>query len=301
MAEEVPRVFGLGQCCIDYLCAVDAYPGEDAKCETEGFVSQCGGPAATALVALARWGLDCSFTGIVGDDDLGTSILASLKAEGVDASRVLVRPACHSQLAFIVAVPDNETRTIFWCRPSGAPPSPSELDGDAIRQADILYTDGLMIEASLAAARVAREAGTRVIVDAGTLRDGMLELAELSDGFIVAERFARALVGRDDPARACRELARLCRGTVGVTLGERGYLAMDGGQFIEGDAYPADVVDTTGCGDLFHAGFAYGVARGWLAADSLAFGAWAAARVSEQLGGRAGIPAADDFPGRMDT
>jgi sugar/nucleoside kinase (ribokinase family) len=65
---------------------------------------------------------------------------------------------------------------------------------------------------------------------------------------------------------------------------------MAGGKFIEKQAYPVKAVDTTGCGDVFHAGFVYGLVNGWDAEKSLDLGAWAAAQVSLQLGGRSGIP-----------
>jgi sugar/nucleoside kinase (ribokinase family) len=64
---------------------------------------------------------------------------------------------------------------------------------------------------------------------------------------------------------------------------------------IERPAYPAEAVDTTGCGDLFHAGFIYGVIQGWDVEKSLDLAAWSAAMVSRKLGGRAGIPSLDEL------
>ncbi len=169
-------------------------------------------------------------------------------------------------------------------------PDPEELDFDLIRRAKIFHTDGLFPEAALAAAKAAREAGVPVIVDAGSFREGMLELARLSDYFIVSSAFARSLAGREDPLAACREMAALGPGLVGVTLGKEGYMALDRGRLIRRPAYPVDAMDTTGCGDVFHAGFIYGLLQGWTTDRSLDWGAWAASRVSLKLGGRAGIP-----------
>jgi sugar/nucleoside kinase (ribokinase family) len=67
-------------------------------------------------------------------------------------------------------------------------------------------------------------------------------------------------------------------------------VALTGGRIIERPAYQAKAVDTTGCGDLFHAGFTYGIVQGWDVEKSLDLGAWSAAMVSRKLGGRAGIP-----------
>ncbi|MDP2798927.1 MAG: PfkB family carbohydrate kinase [Deltaproteobacteria bacterium] len=189
------QVFGLGQCCLDYIGKVDAYPPPDVKCEFSDMVIQGGGPVATALVALARWGVSCTFAGVVGDDLFGSSIKASLDVEGIDTGGILVRKGFASQFAFIVAEPGVGRRTIFWRRPTGPPPNPEEIDYSLIREAKVLHTDGLFIEASLAACRAAKEAGVPVVVDAGFLREGMLDLARLSDYFLASETFAKALVG----------------------------------------------------------------------------------------------------------
>ena len=181
-------------------------------------------------------------------------------------------------------------RTIFWRRPTGPPPSPQELDYSTIRKAAVFHTDGLFTEASLAAAKAAKEAGVKVVVDAGSLREGMLDLAQLSDYFLASETFSDGLVGEGRPLDACRKLAEYGPSVVGVTLGARGYVALAGNRIIERPAYQVDSVDTTGCGDVFHAGFAYGLIRGWKMDKCLDFAAWAAAEVSLQLGGRAGIP-----------
>jgi sulfofructose kinase len=289
------QVFGLGQCSLDYVGKVETYPPPDVKCEFTDMVVQGGGPVATALVALSRWGVSCAFAGVLGDDPFGALIRASLDEEGIDTSGVLVRKGFDSQFAFIVAEPGLGRRTIFWRRPTGPPPRSEELNYAMIRRSKVLHTDGLFIEASLAACKTARDAGVQVVVDAGTLREGMLDLARLSDYFLSSEDFARSLVGQDKPVEACHKLAELGPRLVGVTLGPRGYVALDRGRIIERPAYPAKAVDTTGCGDVFHAGFTYGLIQGWDSEKSLDLGAWAAAMVSLKLGGRAGIPVLKDW------
>jgi ribokinase len=290
MNEQNFQVFGLGQCSLDYIGKVKSYPSPDTKCEFTDMIIQGGGPVATALVALARWGISCSFCGVVGNDPFGSLIRASLDQEGIDASGVLIRPGFNSQFAFIVAEPGLGRRTIFWRRPTGPPPTPGELDLGIIQSAEVVHTDGLFAEASLSACRKAKETGVQVVVDAGSLREGMLELARVSDFFLASEPFARSLVGDDKPLEACRQLAELGPRVAGVTLGAKGYVALAEGRIIERPAYPVNAVDTTGCGDVFHAGFIYGLLQGWAFEKCLDLGAWAAARVSLELGGRTGIP-----------
>jgi ribokinase len=290
MAQRGFDVYGLGQCALDFLGKVDAYPPPDVKCEVSDLVIQGGGPVATALVALARWGVSCVCAGVVGDDLFGSLIRASLDEEGVETREIVVRKGAGSQLAFIVAEPGKGRRTIFWHRPTGPPLGPDEIDYRLIRSAKVFHTDGLFPAASLAGARAARTAGVAVVVDAGTLRDGILDLARTSDYVIASETFSRALAGNDRPLDACRKLAELGPRVAGVTLGERGYVALAEGRVIERPAYEIRAVDTTGCGDVFHGAFIYGLLRGWKMEKGLDFAAWAAAVVSLKLGGRAGIP-----------
>jgi ribokinase len=123
----------------------------------------------------------------------------------------------------------------------------------------------------------------------------MLDLARTSDCFIASETFATSLVGDNRPLEACRKLAGLGPKVVGVTLGAKGYVAMANGSLLEKPAYPVEAVDTTGCGDAFHAGVTYGMVKGWQIEKALDFGAWAAAMVSRKLGGRAGIPTVEEI------
>ncbi len=290
MTKRSFAVYALGQCPLDYLGKIEAYPPPDAKCEFSDLIVQGGGPAATALVALARWGLSCAFAGIIGDDLFGSMVKAFLDKEGIDTGGILVRKTSESQFAFIVAEPGMGRRTIFWRRPTGPPLKPEELDFNVIRQARVVLTDGLFVEASIAACKAAKDAGVPVVVDAGTLREGILDLVPLSDYFVVSENFAKSLVGDNMPLDACYKLAESGPRVTGVTLGDRGYVALAEGQVVERPAYPVEAVDTTGCGDAFHAGICYGVVKGWDVKKSLDLGAWAAAMVSLKLGGRAGIP-----------
>lgn len=288
-----PLVFGIGQCSLDYIGVVPAYPPPDVKCEFSNLVVQGGGPVATALVALKRWGVDAFMAGVAGDDDFGAQITSSLTSEGIDTGGLVIRQNQHSQFAFIVSEPATARRTIFWQRPTDHPLQPEELDLNLLLKSSALHTDGLFPEASLYACCKAKEAGIPVIVDAGTLRDGMLEIAKLSDCFVTSETFSNAL--STTPEETCRILAGLGVRFTGVTLGAKGYVALIDGRFIRQKAYPAKAVDTTGCGDVFHAGLTYGIVHGWNAEKSLDLGAWAAAAVSKQRGGRSGIPNALDL------
>ncbi len=291
--DAPPQVFGIGQCSLDYIGRIERFPLPDTKCEFQDLTIQGGGPVATALVALSRWGVSCAFAGVVGNDLFGDTIRTELVAERIDLSGLMTRAQAASQFAFIAAERQDGRRTIFWQRPTGAPLQPEELQLPLLRQCSALHTDGLFAEATLAACHEARRVGIPVFVDAGSWREGMPEIARTSDYFIASEACGLAISEGGRPQEACRRILEFGVHVAAITLGKRGYVALtSGGQCIEKPAYVVDAIDTTGCGDVFHAGFLYGILKGFSTEKSLDLAAWSAAQVSLKLGGRAGIPSA---------
>ena len=189
----IMHVTGLGQCSLDYLSLVDVYPQVDTKQEVLEWHEQGGGPVATALVALSRLGVSCCFHGITGDDEAGGKIRQSLADEGVDVKGLVKRKESSSQMAFIAVEKSTAKRTIFWRRPSGKALQPDELAEDFLIGSDFLLIDGLMMDASLAAVKRAREMNIPVMLDAGSARPGMSELAGRCDYVVASEVFAEGL------------------------------------------------------------------------------------------------------------
>ena len=287
--SQAVDVFGLGQCAYDRILVVPRALGPDEKVEGEGLVEQCGGPAATALYALSIWGRRCAFSGVVGDDDAGSAMRTDLEQVGVDTSRMIVREGQRSQQAFIAVERDTGKRQILWQRPTGAPPR--DLTVPDMR---VFLTDGLFVDEAV---RIARDAPL-VVVDAGTLREGTQAMLSEADVFVASASFGRALTDDDDPIAACRKIAEHGASVAGITLGSEGYVALIDGHIVRRPAYAVRAVDTTGCGDVFHAGLVEGLLRGWTPADALELGAWAAAQVATRLGARAGLPRElEAFPG----
>ena len=288
--ERPARVAGLGQCSLDYIASVDRYPAEDTKVEAEGITIEGGGPVATALVSLARLGVETAFMGRVSDDEAGEEILRGLAVEGVDTSGVKVLAGGSSQVALIVACRASGTRTIIWKRPTVAALRPDEVDASLIRGAGMLLVDGLMAEASLEAVRIARGAGVPVMLDAGRLRPGMMELAAASDYVVASEEFSADIA--PTPEETLRELAGrnpdLSAAT--VTLGPRGSVTAARGRTFSTPAFEVRAVDTTGAGDVFHGGCIYGILKGWGMEKTLRFASAFAAIKCTRPGGRGGIP-----------
>ena len=287
------KVTGLGQCAFDNLFIIDSFPAPDTKKEIIEHETAGGGPVATALVSLARLGVDCSYYGIVGDDEAGERIRESLEIEGIDTDGLINRPDSHSQIAFIAIEKETGKRNIFWKRPSGEPYKPDELPDNFLDYADFLLTDGLMSKASIHAAKIARDKNVPVMVDAGRIREGMLELADLCDYFVCSEEFAREFAGNNDnfdPEETIQKMKTFKANTVTISLGAKGSITRHNGEIFHTPAFEVDVLDTTGAGDVFHGGYIYGLLQKWDIKKTVRFASAFAALKCRKPGGRRGIP-----------
>jgi ribokinase len=218
------------------------------------------------------------------------AIRQSLAEEGVDVAGLIERSKATSQTAFIAIDKSAGTRTIFWKRPSGAALAKEELPPDFLSNAEFLLLDGLMKDVSLFAARQAVKAGVPVMLDAGRIRDGMLELARLSDYVVGSEEFARELGWKDAPESFRQEVSRHGFGITTITLGARGSVTFADDEVISCPAFSVDTADTTGAGDVFHGGYLFGLLRKWPLKDTISFASAVAAMKCRKAGGRAGIP-----------
>lgn len=290
MYNVVVLVTGLGQCSLDYLAVVDAYPSVDTKKEVNEWHEQGGGPVATALVALSRLGISCRFYGIIGSDDAGEKIRQSLINEGIDVGGIIERQGTTSQVAFITIERRTARRTIFWRRPSGEPFRQEELGEDFLKGSDFLLLDGLMESISFYAAERARALKIPVMLDAGRVRPSMLEIARISDYVVASQELARDLRWDLSHNTLQREREKLRCRALTITSGAQGSITASKNKVFHVPAFKVEAVDTTGAGDVFHGGYIYGLLQGWDLKDTVTFASALAAMKCTKIGGRSGIP-----------
>ena len=248
---------GIGFCSNDHLAVLPFIP-MDTKVRMLSHRIMGGGPAANSTAGAASLGLSAAFVGTVGDDADGDMILRDFRTQGVDTSMVKVRPGATSAIAYLWIEEKTGNRSCAWTREGLDELTADEINPEAIAAAKILHVDGHNAAGAIAAAKVAREAGVLVNYDAGTHRDGMEELLGLADLMICSEEFILKLTGLKDAEEAVRQVWAKYRPKVcGATMGVRGSMAFNGKEFVRCPAFKVEkVVDTTGCGDLFHTGFA---------------------------------------------
>jgi ribokinase len=285
-----PRVLVVGYNACDITVALPRLPDPDTKLEVPPILLGGGGPAATAAVALARLGADVRLLTPLTDDEAGRLQRRELVAAGVDIAPCPVIAGAESAKAVILVHPPDGARTILWSR--GALPNlPSPAEPERLLEGrDLLYLDGHEPTASLALARVARERGLPVIMDAGTLRAGSRELVPLCTDVVSSAVFAPAFAGCGDLPTALRALRAAGPERVALTLGAAGVMYLAGQAIATLPAFAVEAVDTTGAGDAFHAGYAYARGRGDGFVAALRFGAAVAALKCRDWGGRRGLP-----------
>jgi sulfofructose kinase len=282
-------ILAIGLNATDTLIRVPRFPAFDSKTKILSSALLPGGQAATAAVACQRWGLRSRYVGKIGSDSAGRLQRAEFAREGVEAHLFEV-PNCPSQSAFIIVDECTGERTILWQRDERLDLQPEELPRKWIRGARLVHVDGHPCAPAAAAARWAREAGAVVTADLDNLYPGIEALLEGVDFMIGSREFPERLLGIPDLLESLPEITRRfgCR-VAGATLGRNGVLAWDGTQFHYCPAFRVDTVDTTGAGDIFHAGLAYALLRGGTLPEILEFSCAAAGLNCTASGARGGI------------
>jgi len=293
-------VVGIGLNAIDYLVSLPRYPVPGEKLRMTGFSRQGGGQVATALVALARWGLRTQYVGNVGDDEHGRLSLSLLRAEGIDLEHARIVAGASSQFAIILVEDGSGERTILWDRDARIRVRPGDLPVAEIRRARAVLLDGHDVAASIAAAGEARGAGVPVVLDAEKIQEGTFDLLALCDHVVASRAFAETLHPRSGAGEAARRIFdRFGPRTATVTAGENGAVGYDGRQVVCAPALRMVVADTTGAGDIFHAGFLHALLAGKPFREILDFANAAAGLSCRKVGGRAAIPALAEIAAAM--
>lgn len=284
-------VVGIGLSCIDLLITLPEYPREDTKMPAEALLQQGGGPVATALVALSKLGERVSYLGSIADDLFSEMMLKEFNAYGVDTGELRVKPNTTSTLAVVLINKSRGTRTIVWKRGTLPSASPEDISPDLIKKAKVLHLDGHHVDAALVGAKIAKESGCMVCLDAGNLFPRIEELVAVTDILVTSEEFALAFSGEKDPQTAGERLFNTYRPElVTITQGDRGGIYFDGKEWGEYPSFPVQVEDSTGAGDVFHGAFIYGYLKEWSLKKITRLASAVSALKCTCRGGRVGIP-----------
>lgn len=281
-------VVGVGLNATDTLIPLRTYPQCGSKTEYSAATVMPGGQVATTIVACQTWGLTTRYVGKLGDDDAARLHHAAFARAGVETQITTVAGGVSPQS--LILVDEHGERTILCRRDERLLLQPTDLKRDWIVNAHALHVDGFETAAATVAAQWARDAGIPVIADLDEPYPGVESLLENIDYLIVSRDFPGKLMDEPNLERALRRMKdRYGSRLTAATLGQDGVLAFDGHHYHHSPAYSVPVVDTTGAGDIFHAGFIYGLLQGWPLEQQLNFACAAVAINCKATGARGGI------------
>jgi len=289
-------VLGIGIVAVDDLLTVESYPPSNTKTPVLEKSRQGEGLTGTALVAASRVGARCGYGGVLGEDDLSNWTEKELEREGVDCSPVIRQADARPYHSIIVVDRTNHTRTIFYSGAGVAVRPVEEIKASLISRARVFFMDHQGVGGMLRAACIAKELGIPTVADIESDEHPQTdELIERIEHLILSGDFAYQLTGKRDPVQAIESLPGY-RACTAITAGKEGcwYISDEQpGRVQHQPAFKVEVVDTTGCGDVFHGAYAAGIAWGWSVSKCICFASAVAALKATKLGGRAGIPDRD--------
>jgi len=250
-----------------------------------------GGSASNTIHGLARLGVDSAYIGKIGKDDFGTFFKADLEKHNVKP--LLFTGNEETGRAIALVTPDSE-RTFGTYLGAAIELTKDDINGDIFEGYDYFHIEGYLVqnqELIGEAMKLAHAKGVKISIDMASFnvveynRDFLKEIINKYVDIVFAnEDEARALTGQE-PGEALEKIAEMCEIAV-VKIGEKGSLIKYEGNVYKVGIVPSRSVDTTGAGDLYAAGFIYGLVKGYEIQKCGEIGALLAGKVIEIIGAK---------------
>jgi len=258
------EVIGLGALNYDVLYAVERIAKGGEEVGIIDVKKAPGGSAANTIVALSRLGVDAGFVGIVGTDEEGELILEEFRKEGVETRLRKEEGYTGAAIAFVDA---RGERALYILPGVNDRVCIEDIDMEFVDNARFLHTSSFVSKEQLEMqCELAKRIKSKLSFSPGMLcfkyeLEDLVELIERSEVVFLSIRELKSLsIKREDYEKGAELLLNIGAKIVCVTLGEKGcYVADSTGESHLIDAYSTDVVDTTGAGDAFAAGFLFGL------------------------------------------
>jgi sugar/nucleoside kinase (ribokinase family) len=288
------KVVTLGVHVVDVLVRpVEQIPEGQGGALVEQIRITPAGPAGGTAITLAKLGAEVRSAGAIGTDALGDVLVDLLGRFGVDPSLLVRREDVQTSASVLPIRPDG-SRPAFHVIGANATYSSADAPFDAIAAADYLHLGAPEFMGGEEAAKIlsfAREHGAVTSADilapgeqAAAILDWIAPAFAHLDYLLPNQEQVLALSGTSDLAEGCRALLERGVGCVAATCGAEGALVVDRESETHVPAFEVDVVDTTGCGDAFSAGFLRGLSLHRARADAARLGCAVAGIVAQGLG-----------------
>lgn len=283
-------ILGIGAATWDHLYVVKEFPGEEGVAQASANTFAGGGPVATALCVLAAAGHPSVLLDGQGDDRIGEAIRADMRQRGVDTASIQVQPGASSAHAVVLVRERDAARHITFFPASASALSATDVDESLVAKVALLHINGRHEDAARQAVAFAKRHRVPVSFDggAGRYRESIRDLVLGSEIRILAREFAQAFTGETEINAMAAALLDEVAEIVVITCGTEGSY----GWTREGESHfqPAftatPLIDTTGCGDVYHGAFLAAFREGHPLPHCMEHASQLAARTAEGLGGR---------------
>jgi ribokinase len=295
-------VIGFGALNVDKLYKVNKIAGPEEEGFIKGFEEACGGSAANTIVGLARLGCKVGFIGKVAKDREGKMLLEDFRREGVNTKGIIRAEAGRS--GTVMGFVDERGERALYVDPGvNDTISFEEIDMGYACQAKFIHLTSFVGEKSFEAQKRLVEnlpEDVKVSLDPGELyaRKGIKALNPVLKRtfvFMPNSRELTLLTGMEDHVKGAEKMLGLGVKIVAVKLGGKGCYVTDGKESHHVEAFKVQIVDTTGAGDAFCAGFLYGVLNGKSLKECAKLGNFVASRCIMKMGARTGLPRLEDL------
>ena len=292
------EVIGIGALNYDVLYVVERIAGPGEEVGIIDINKAPGGSAANTIVALARLGVDTGFIGVLGNDNEGDIILNTFRKEGVDAVIKRINGCTGAAIGFIDS---KGERTLYIYPGVNDELRINDIDMEFVANSKFVHMSSFVNRAQLEmlceVATQLKESKSKLSFSPGMLCS-KYELADLytiierSEVVFLSENELESLVSGNNYENRASKLLDIGASIVCVTLGERGcYVVNTAAESYLVEAYPtADIVDTTGAGDAFAAGFLYGLLHSKSIYECARAGNLLASYCIRRYGSRNGLP-----------
>jgi sugar/nucleoside kinase (ribokinase family) len=296
-----PRFLVAGEINADLvLGGVSSFPAPGREVLVESSDLVLGSASAICAKGLARLGNGATFIGKVGDDLFGKFCTEDMRRSGIDVSRVLVDSTVSTGIT--VSLSSGFDRALVTCLGAIGALEAREIPDEAFEGASHLHVAAFFLQSALRPGlpdlfRRAQRHGLTTSLDPGhdpmeRWEDGLEEALAEVDLFFPNEAELRAVTGISDVEAALRSLAPT---EVAAKLGRNGAACLDRGSLVRVGAPKVDVVDTTGAGDSFDAGFLHAWARKEPLPTCLRYGVAAGSLSTRALGGTTAQPSLEEL------
>ncbi|MBS7608029.1 carbohydrate kinase family protein [Candidatus Bathyarchaeota archaeon] len=295
-------VIGFGALNVDKLYKVNKIAGP----EEEGFIisceESCGGSAANTIVGLAKLGCKVGFIGKVANDREGKMLLKDFRMEGVNTKGIIKAKTGRSGV--VMGFVDQKGERALYVNPGVNDTIRfEEIDLDYVSKTKFLHLTSFVGEESFESQKKLVESlpeRVKVSLDPGELyaRKGLQKLKPIISRCFVLMPNAKELAimtGEEDYVAGAKTLLDAGVKIVAVKLGSRGCYVTNGRENHHIEAFKVKVVDTTGAGDAFCAGFLYGLINNKSLKDCGRLGNFVASRCITKMGARAGLPRLEEL------